>query len=195
MWRVERDCVEPGRSASSSEDRRDSRPPIRVGQADVGCPVEQDTMFHFASMTKAVTSVALMQLAEQHVVTLDDPAGELVPYLRDVQVVTGFRDDGTALVRGQARSITIRHLLTHSAGFAGAAGGGLFLLVGLAARRGRREFFDAVVVEPGRVATDDVTHGNGIGRRCPCRRLVCHVRRRYSRGVTRRVDSALPSVA
>jgi CubicO group peptidase (beta-lactamase class C family) len=88
------------------------------GEADVGRPVAQDTMFHLASMTKAVTAVALMQLVEQQVVALDDPAGEHVPYVRDVQVLTGFGDDGTALFRAPARPITIRHLLTHTAGFA-----------------------------------------------------------------------------
>ena len=88
------------------------------GEADAGRPVAQDTMFHLASMTKAVTAVALMQLVEQQVVALDDPAGEHVPYVRDVQVLTGFGGDGTALFRAPARPITIRHLLTHTAGFA-----------------------------------------------------------------------------
>jgi methyl acetate hydrolase len=88
------------------------------GEADVGRPVAQDTMFHLASMTKAVTAVALMQLVEQQVVALDDPAGEHVTYVRDVQVLTGFGDDGTALFRAPSRPITIRHLLTHTAGFA-----------------------------------------------------------------------------
>ena len=69
-------------------------------------------------MTKAVTAVALMQLVEQQAVALDDPAGEHVPYVRDVQVLTGFGDDGTALFRAPARPVTIRHLLTHTAGFA-----------------------------------------------------------------------------
>lgn len=89
-----------------------------AGEADAGRPVAQDTMFQLASMTKAVTAVALMQLVEQQVVALDDPAGEHVPFVRDVQVLTGFGDDGTALFRAPARPITIRHLLTHTAGFA-----------------------------------------------------------------------------
>ena len=89
-----------------------------VGEADAGRPVAQDTFFQLASMTKAVTSVALMQLVEQQAVALDDPAGEHVAFVRDVQVLTGFDDDGTALFREPARPVTIRHLLTHTAGFA-----------------------------------------------------------------------------
>jgi methyl acetate hydrolase len=89
-----------------------------AGLADVGRSVEPDTMFFLASMTKTVTAAALMQLIEQGAVALDDPAGEVVPELHDLQVVTGFGEDDMVLLRGPSRPITIRHLVTHTAGFA-----------------------------------------------------------------------------
>ena len=79
--------------------------------------MQSDSMFHLTSMIKAVVAVALMQLVERGIVALDDCAGDLVPYIRDVQVLTGFDDDDRPLFRAPARPITIRHLLTHTAGF------------------------------------------------------------------------------
>jgi CubicO group peptidase (beta-lactamase class C family) len=67
-------------------------------------------------MTKAVVSVAAMQLVEAGKLSLDAPIGELLPDLADPHVITGFGDDGAALTRPAARPITLRHLLTHTSG-------------------------------------------------------------------------------
>jgi CubicO group peptidase (beta-lactamase class C family) len=80
-------------------------------------PMTPDTPFWLASMTKAVTSVAAMQLVERGRMTLDDPIGGLLPELAHPQVLTGFDDDGAAITRPATRAITLRHLLTHTAGF------------------------------------------------------------------------------
>lgn len=82
-----------------------------------GPAMTTDTVFRIASMTKAVASVALMQLYEQGKFELDQPLGEIVPELGDVDVLDGFDDQGHPRLRPASRSITPRHLLTHTAGF------------------------------------------------------------------------------
>jgi CubicO group peptidase (beta-lactamase class C family) len=76
-----------------------------------------DTIFRLASMTKAVTSVAAMQLVEQGKLQLDQPIGNVLPELSAPQVLDGFDDSGAPRLRPAKRPITLRHLLTHTAGF------------------------------------------------------------------------------
>ncbi|MCP5119207.1 MAG: beta-lactamase family protein, partial [bacterium] len=80
-------------------------------------PLNEDAIFRIYSMTKAVTSVAVMQLVEQRLVALDNPAESYVPELAKVQVLEGFAGDGTARFREPAHPPTVRHLLTHTSGF------------------------------------------------------------------------------
>lgn len=74
--------------------------------------VTEDSVFWIASMTKPVASVAAMQLVEQGRLELDAPIGELLPALAAPQIL----EDGR--LRPARRQITLRHLLTHTAGFA-----------------------------------------------------------------------------
>ena len=76
-----------------------------------------DTVFRIASMTKAVASVALMQLYERGKFGLDQPAGEILPELASVEVLDGFDDGGQPRLRPMKRPVTPRQLLTHTAGF------------------------------------------------------------------------------
>jgi methyl acetate hydrolase len=76
-----------------------------------------DTIFRLASMTKAVTSVAAMQLVEAGKLQLDQPIGNVLPELAAPQVLEGFDDAGAPRLRPAKRPITLRHLLTHTAGF------------------------------------------------------------------------------
>jgi CubicO group peptidase (beta-lactamase class C family) len=76
-----------------------------------------DTIFRLASMTKAVTSVAAMQLVEQGKLQLEQPIGNVLPELAAPQVLEGFDDSGAPRLRPAKRPITLRHLLTHTAGF------------------------------------------------------------------------------
>ena len=75
-----------------------------------------DTMFWYASMTKAVTSVAVMQLVEQGKLKLDDPIGTIVSDLASPQVLEGFKADGEPVMRPAKRPVTLRHLMTHTSG-------------------------------------------------------------------------------
>lgn len=89
------------------------------GTADLatGRPMTADSLFQIASMTKAVTSVALMQFVEKGQVSLDDPAQKYLPELGSVQVLQSFdAATGNYTLRPPARPITVRHLLTHTSG-------------------------------------------------------------------------------
>jgi methyl acetate hydrolase len=82
-----------------------------------GPEMTPDSIFRLASMTKAVTSVAAMQLVEQGRLLLDQPIGNVLPELAAPQVLEGFDDSGASRLRPAKRPITLRHLLTHTAGF------------------------------------------------------------------------------
>lgn len=89
------------------------------GKRDVSADTRmtEDTVFWIASMTKALTSVAAMQLVEQGRLDLEQDAGAFVPELADAQVLDGFDDGGAPRLRPKRGPITLRHLLTHTAGF------------------------------------------------------------------------------
>jgi methyl acetate hydrolase len=91
------------------------------GVADVatGRALTTDALFRIASMTKPVTTVALMQLVEQGRVGLDDPASKYLPELKDLKVIESFdATTGAYQVRPAARPALVRHFLTHTSGLA-----------------------------------------------------------------------------
>jgi methyl acetate hydrolase len=81
-------------------------------------PMTLDSVFWIASMTKAITSVACMQLVEQGRVGLHTPLGGIMPRLADPQVIDGFEADGRPRLRPAKRQVTLHDLLTHTAGYA-----------------------------------------------------------------------------
>jgi methyl acetate hydrolase len=82
-----------------------------------GSAMTADTVFWIASMTKAITSAAAMRLVEQGKLSLDWPIAEVLPELGSPQVLEGFDAAGEPRLRPARRPITLRHLITHTAGF------------------------------------------------------------------------------
>ena len=82
-----------------------------------GATMTPDTVFWIASMTKAITSTAAMQLVEQGKLALDGPIAEVLPELAAPRVLEGFDAEGEPRLRPARRPITLRHLITHTAGF------------------------------------------------------------------------------
>jgi len=76
-----------------------------------------DSVFRIASMTKAITAAAAMQLTEQGKLSLDQPAKEILPFLADTKVLLGFDANDIPIVRAPRTQITLRNLLTHTAGY------------------------------------------------------------------------------
>jgi len=81
-----------------------------------GAAMSTDTVFWIASMTKAITSAAAMQLVEKGELALDHEIANLLPELSAPQVLEGFDPSGQPRLRPAKRPITLRHLLTHTAG-------------------------------------------------------------------------------
>ena len=79
--------------------------------------MDLDTVMWIASMTKPVTGSAAMQLVEQGKIGLDDPAAKIIPELGTVKVLDGWDANGQPRLREPKTAITLRHLLTHTAGF------------------------------------------------------------------------------
>jgi methyl acetate hydrolase len=76
-----------------------------------------DTVFRIASMTKAITATAAMQMVEAGKLALDQPAGEVLPELANPMVLEGFDAAGKPVLRPAREKVTLRRLLTHTAGF------------------------------------------------------------------------------
>jgi CubicO group peptidase (beta-lactamase class C family) len=80
--------------------------------------LKTDSVMWIASMTKAITAVAAMQLVERGKLALDAPVATLLPELGNRQVLEGFGADGQPRFRAPKTAITLRHLLTHTSGLA-----------------------------------------------------------------------------
>lgn len=88
-----------------------------VRDISTGTPMTVDTIVRIASMTKAITSVAVMQLVEQEKIQLDSPVGQYMPRFSDLQVLEGFDTDDKPILRPAASPVTVRQLLTHTSGY------------------------------------------------------------------------------
>src|SRR5207237_6622135 len=89
------------------------------GTREIGkhAPMTLDTVVWIASMTKAITATAAMQLVERGKLSLEQPASEVVPDIAAARVLEGFDASGKPRLRPLKRPITLKHLLTHTAGF------------------------------------------------------------------------------
>lgn len=90
-----------------------------VADVAIGRPLGSDALFRIASMTKPITSVALMQLVEQGRIGLDDPAEKFLPELAGLKVIASFdAATGAYQLRPASRPATVKHFLTHTSGLA-----------------------------------------------------------------------------
>jgi len=89
----------------------------RFGMMDIEAqkPMEFNTIFRIYSMTKPITSVAIMMLYEEGRFQLDDPVSKFIPEFKDLKVFKNATEEGIELSYTK-REMTIRHLLTHTSG-------------------------------------------------------------------------------
>lgn len=80
-------------------------------------PLKDDAVFKFASATKLITSVALLQCIDDGLIGIDQPLRKLLPELGR-QVIKGVSDNGDLILEPAINNITPRHLLTHTSGLA-----------------------------------------------------------------------------
>lgn len=83
-----------------------------------GVDLKPDSIFAIASMTKAITTTAALQLVERGKMTLDEPAAKHLPELGKLNVLEGFDSAGKPILRPATKPVTLRNLLTHTSGFA-----------------------------------------------------------------------------
>ncbi|XOV91795.1 MAG: serine hydrolase domain-containing protein [Bacteroidota bacterium] len=80
-------------------------------------PMKTNNIFRLASMTKPITSTAVMQLVEQGKIGLNDPVSKYIPEFSDTRVIDTFdKTDSSYTTKPLARPLTIHHLLTHTSG-------------------------------------------------------------------------------
>ncbi|MCI3134902.1 serine hydrolase domain-containing protein [Phenylobacterium aquaticum] len=89
-----------------------------VRAAGSAAAMDADTVFWIASMTKAVVSIAALQLVEQGKLSLDADLSGLLPDLAGLEVMEGVDADGKPRLRPARTAVTLRQLLTHTSGFA-----------------------------------------------------------------------------
>ena len=87
---------------------------------DGATPMTADAIFNIHSMTKPITSVAVMQCVDDGLVELDDPVSTFLPAFSEMMVIewpeASERSEANATLRPASRPITIRDLLTHTSG-------------------------------------------------------------------------------
>lgn len=89
-----------------------------VGRLDIKAhkPMDADAIFRIYSMTKPITSTAVMMLLEEGFLRINDPISSYIPELKELKVIARKTQEGVELEDAR-RPITIRDLLTHTAGF------------------------------------------------------------------------------
>ncbi len=88
-----------------------------AGQRDIeaSSPMTEDTVFRIYSMTKPITSIAIMMLYEDGHFQLGDPVSEFIPSLKNMRIYAGSEDDTMQTVAAK-QEISLHHLLTHTSG-------------------------------------------------------------------------------
>lgn len=87
----------------------------KFGLMGIDKPMQLDAIFRIASMTKPITSVAVMMLYEEGYFQLDDPVAKYIPEFKNMKVFS-FRDNNGIHLEDQKKPMTIHDLLTHTSG-------------------------------------------------------------------------------
>jgi CubicO group peptidase (beta-lactamase class C family) len=88
-----------------------------IGERAPGVAMTLDSVARIASMTKAITSIAALRLVERGLLELDDPICDVLPELTEPMVFERFGVDSRPILHPATTPITLRHLLTHTAGY------------------------------------------------------------------------------
>ena len=80
-------------------------------------PMQTDSIFAIASMTKLITTIAALQLVDSGQVGLDQEVDEYLSEIRDIQILRGFESDDKPIIEKATRSPTVRELITHTSGY------------------------------------------------------------------------------
>jgi CubicO group peptidase (beta-lactamase class C family) len=107
-----------------SRDQIVSLEAVGLRSIEDGLPMRPDTIFRIASMTKPITALGVMILAEEGKLALDDPVAKHLPEFVGQMMVAARSEDAITLKK-PARAITLRDLLTHTSGLPSAAPPGL----------------------------------------------------------------------
>jgi CubicO group peptidase (beta-lactamase class C family) len=89
-----------------------------------GQPMPKDALFRIASMTKPITAIGIMMLAEEGKLAVADPVEKYLPEFRG-QMLVSSRSGDTLILKKPSRPITLRDLLTHTSGLPGQPPSGL----------------------------------------------------------------------
>ena len=113
---------------------------IGMGDIENNKPVEADTIFRIHSMSKPITSVAVMMLYEEGHFQLDTPVSRFIPEFKDMKV---YNDDQSEILDA-TKEVTIKHLLTHTAG----------IIYGWGGEPADKRFREAKIFAPGTTLAD-----------------------------------------
>ena len=120
------------------------------GKLDVANNIDmpRNAIFDIASMTKPITSVAIMILREEGRLALEDPISKFLPSLSNLEVITEFNESDTTYTTTPVKNeVTIRHLLSHTSGFGYGFSNHILRLLGQKTGKGTREL--PLLHEPG----------------------------------------------
>ena len=111
-------------------------------------PMARDTIFNMASMTKPITSTAVMMLVDEGKLKLDDDVAKYLPKYKEAVVISKFNEaDASYETRPAKRPITIRQLLTHTSGIGYAFGSPM--LTKIMQKTGKGEMDLPLLFDPG----------------------------------------------
>ena len=113
---------------------------IGMGDIENNKPVEADTIFRIHSMSKPITSVAVMMLYEEGHFQLDTPVSKFIPEFKDMKV---YNEDQSEILDAK-KEVTIKHLLTHTAG----------IIYGWGGEPADKRFREAKIFAPGTTLAD-----------------------------------------